>query len=98
MNGTVISQLESKLALPDSEEERLAHQAPSLDQLTGPELERLARLAYRIAQVQNGQRALLLTTSLVPWNDLTDRERANARATVLRIFQAGCLTGWIDPT
>jgi hypothetical protein len=40
----------------------------------------------------------LLTTSLVPWNDLTDRERANARATVLRIFQAGCLTGWIDPT
>jgi hypothetical protein len=93
---TVLAFAEEALALRDSDEERLAHHPPPLDELSAAELDRLARVAYRIAQVDAAKhRQLVPAAGVVPWHELPERTRANSRATVLRIMQAAVLLGWI---
>jgi len=88
----------SLLQLADVEEERLAHQAPRLD-LSGESAERIARLAYRISQVEGekSRRVLPPGTVIRPWTSFSARERSEACATVLRILQAMVLLGEAVP-
>jgi hypothetical protein len=80
------------LSLSNPEDERLARHAPRLN-LAGEHLEHMASLAYRIAQLDA---KVLPASAAVPWRDLSPRVKADARATVLRIFQAAVLLGWIE--
>jgi len=84
----------SLLALDDHEEERLAHVAPKLD-MPGERLERVARVAYRISQVEaeRTRKRLPPGTILKPWRGFSERERVEACATVLRVLQALVLLG-----
>lgn len=87
------------LALDDNEEEQLAHHAPKLDGITAEELERVARVAYRVSQVEAERTAKILPpgTVLKPWREKTARERVEAVATVTRILQSLVLLGWLEP-
>jgi hypothetical protein len=99
MRNGVIRAMDSLLALADHEEEQLAHQAPKLDGLTGEDLERIARVAYRISQVEaeRSKRVLPPGTVLKPWREFTARERVEQCATITRILQAMTLLGWLEP-
>lgn len=82
------------LELDDRDEERLAHAAPKLS-LTPDACERIARVAYRISQVEaeRARKVLPPGTILKPWRGFSARERAEAAATVLRIVQSLVLLG-----
>lgn len=88
----------SLLALDDANEEQLAHQAPTLD-TTGSQLERIARVAYRISQVEAERARKVLPTGTVlrPWRSFSARERVEQCATVTRILQALILLGEAEP-
>lgn len=94
-----ITVAEAALALLDPQEERDAHRAPKLDAITFHELERIARVAYRISQVQAERERKVLPPGTVvrPWRSFTARERAEASATVMRVLQALVLLGWLEP-
>jgi hypothetical protein len=93
-----LSVLESQLALANRDEEAMAHRAPNLDELTPEECERIARVAYRISQVEamRGKRVLPSGLVIKPWSEFSARERTEAVATVKRVFQAGQLLGWFE--
>ncbi len=82
------------LALADQSEEQVAHQAPRLD-ISLSECERIARIAFRIAQIDSDGK-VLPPEGFRPWKDLSEADRIRARATVYRILQALCLTGWVQ--
>ena len=84
----------SLLALDDTDEEFLAHRAPKLD-LPPSRLERIARVAYRISQVEaeRTRKVLPQGTILKPARAWSERERAEHAATVLRVVQALVLLG-----
>ena len=84
----------SLLALDDHEEERLAHRAPQLD-LPTSRLERVARVAYRISQVEAERTRKVLPpgTVLKPARAWSARERAEHAVTVMRVVQALVLLG-----
>lgn len=88
----------SLLALDDHEEEALAHQSPALD-LPTSRLERIARVAYRISQVEaeRSRKVLPPGTVLKPWRGFTARERVEQCATVRRVLQALILLGEAEP-
>lgn len=93
----LVSQLPNVCALVDTAEEELAHRAPTLDALTAEECERIARVAYRISQVEALKHRKVVPGSPKPWCEFTPRERVEACATVTRIVQAMCLLGWLEP-
>jgi hypothetical protein len=82
------------LQLDDIQEEGLAHQAPSLDMPT-ERLERIARVAYRISQVEAERARKRLPPGIIlkPWRGFSQHERAEAAATVLRVLQSLILLG-----
>lgn len=84
----------SLLALDDHDEERIAHHAPRLD-IPGERLERIARVAYRISQVEKDRSGAPLPAGVIlkPWRGFSARERTEACATVQRILQALVLLG-----
>lgn len=89
----------SLLALADHEEEQFAHQAPKLDAVTPEELERIARVAYRISQIEAEKQKRVLPPGVIlkPWREFSPRERVEACATVTRILQSMTLLGWLEP-
>lgn len=89
----------SLLSLADHDEEHLAHHAPKLDNLTGEQCEKIARLAYRISQVEAERlrKVLPVGTVLRPWRSFSARERTEQCATVLRVVQAMVLLGEAEP-
>lgn len=91
--------MDSLLALADHEEEQLAHQAPKLDAVTPDELERVARVAYRISQIEAEKQKRVLPPGVIlkPWREFSPRERVEACATVTRILQSLTLLGWLEP-
>ncbi|HBZ71786.1 MAG TPA: hypothetical protein DEP35_19485 [Deltaproteobacteria bacterium] len=93
-----VAHVGSLLALDDLEEEELAHHAPQLDSLTSSEAERIARIAYRISQLDAEKRRKLLPpgTVLKPWRAFSARERLEQGVTVMRVLQALMLTGWLE--
>ena len=69
----------SLLSLDDHDEEQFAHQAPRLV-ISDAQLEAVARVAYRISQVEAERTRKVLPpgTILKPWGGVFGRERIGA--------------------
>ena len=70
-----------------------------LDDISADELEKIARVAYRVSQVEAERTTKVLPpgTILKPWKEMGARERVEAVATVTRIIQSMILLGWLEP-